>query len=353
MISGNPFSRAPVTLPWTENLDPAKGPIQAISFVCPQSGTANAWNSSMSTSAGQGPNFPDQMCNGLYSPLRYNVHFPSCIDENAAIDDYLHNTAWPTSEGSASGKANCPEGFTHVPHLFVEAYWNSMDFTDWTPGQGQQPFVLSQGDPWGYGLHADFVSGWDTDVLNNLISTCNAGGHGDGLDSCPNVQAYSGSPTTCTVASANPSEVVTGTLNALPGCNPLQYGPEDAKVCDCSSGKPVCDGVPAISGGGNSTAPPPGTGGSGSSSASSAAASATSVSENGGSGTGASNPSPTPTDSSTGKSSGDEGDEGDDEDDDTCEPEEPKATPQPETKVRRMHARHLAMHKRGFGEFSF
>jgi hypothetical protein len=28
----------------------------------------------------------------------------------------------------------------------------------WTPGQGKQPFVLANGDPTGYSLHADFVS---------------------------------------------------------------------------------------------------------------------------------------------------------------------------------------------------
>jgi hypothetical protein len=59
---------------------------------------------------------------------------------------------WPTN-------GNCPEGFVHTPHLFYEVYWNTPLFAnEWTPGQGNQPFVLSHGDPTGYGLHADFVS---------------------------------------------------------------------------------------------------------------------------------------------------------------------------------------------------
>lgn len=51
--------------------------------------------------------------------------------------------AWPTN-------GNCPSGFTHVPHLFYEVYWNTPLFANrWTQGQGTQPFVLSNGDPTG------------------------------------------------------------------------------------------------------------------------------------------------------------------------------------------------------------
>ena len=379
MISGNPFTRSPTHLPYADNIDPNAGPVQPISFTCPQSGDSNAWNSTLSTATGQGPTLPDQKCDGLYSPLRYNVHFPSCIDTSLPYTQYQNNSVWASSAGaSAAGKTNCPKGYTHVPHLFLEIYWNTMAFTDWTVGQGTQPFVLAQGDPTGYGLHADFVSGWDTDVLSSLIATCNAGGHGDGLDSCPNVAAYSGSPTSCTVASANPSEVVSGTLDALPGCNPIQPGPETAVPCDCSSGKPVCNGsvtsnstVPST-GSGNGTETGTGTSsaasesagagsgtGSGSGSApasspsSSAGASSGSTSKEAGSG---SSKSGTSSSSSSGDGS-DDGDDGDDGDDDTCAPEEPQNTT--ETKKReeeamvRRHARHLNVHKRGVDRFLF
>ena len=225
-----------------------------------------------------------------------------------------------------------------------------MYFADWTPGQGQQPFVLSQGDPWGYGLHADFVSGWDTGVLSNLISTCNAGDHGDGLDSCPDVEAYSGSPTSCTVASANPSEVVKGTLDALPGCNPLQYGPEEAKVCDCTSGKPVCDGIPSIpsSGSGNQA----GLGGSPSTTSEKDVAGSGSSGGNGGnllpSAPLGNASSYTSTVIKTYNSTDDNPTTINDKDALTCDPGVHNGN-----EDRRRHPRHLAGHRQGFRRYSF
>lgn len=162
MMSGNAMQRNNTyTTPYADNTDPGLGEVQPISFSCPQTGTSDAYPNQSNT--GQGAGFPDVMCNGYASPLRYNVHFPSCIDMSQPFTNYKTNTAWPSSEGTSdpaegNRKVNCPSGYIHVPHLFLEVYWNTMAFTDWTPGQGNQPFVLAQGDATGYGLHADFVS---------------------------------------------------------------------------------------------------------------------------------------------------------------------------------------------------
>jgi hypothetical protein len=68
---------------------------------------------------------------------------------------------------------NCPEGWEHKPHLFYEVYWNTPLFAnEWTPGQGNQPFVLANGDPTGYSLHADFVSTPTTPcTITRLLTT--------------------------------------------------------------------------------------------------------------------------------------------------------------------------------------
>ena len=160
MMSGNAMQRNNTyTTAYTDNQDPAAGEVQAISFSCPQSGAATAYGPGQ----GQGAGFPDVMCDGYASPLRYNIHFPSCIDPSQPYTSFMTNTAWPSSAGTTDSspgnkKVNCPKGFLHIPHIFLEVYWNTMAFTDWTPGQGKQPFVLAQGDATGFGLHADFVS---------------------------------------------------------------------------------------------------------------------------------------------------------------------------------------------------
>lgn len=101
---------------------------------------------------GAGVGFPDQDCDGFASPMRLDAHFPSCYNPAAGLTDYKTNMDWPT-------KGNCPEGWIHTPHIFYEVYYNTPLFaSQWTPGQGKQPFVLANGDPTGYGFHADFVS---------------------------------------------------------------------------------------------------------------------------------------------------------------------------------------------------
>lgn len=155
-----------------------------------------------------------------------DLHFPSCYDPSKDLTDYKNNMAFPTVD-VATGKQNCPTGWTHVPHLFYEMYWNTPLFVDrWTPNQDYQPFVLSNGDLSGCSTHGDFLAGWDTTTLQHIIDTCDAGDIG--MDTCAGVTVRDKS-TTCNVASPI-DETITGNLTALPGNNPLtgwgtSYGP--------------------------------------------------------------------------------------------------------------------------------
>jgi hypothetical protein len=128
IVVGNPNLRTP---PATGGLlinDRANGVPQPVQWVCPRTG-ANS-NDPLyptdsdglhgvgiqdPTNAGAGVGFPDQNCDGYASPLRTDIHFPSCLNKSASIDDFEHNMEWPTN-----GK--CPSGFTHVPHLFYKVY---------------------------------------------------------------------------------------------------------------------------------------------------------------------------------------------------------------------------------------
>jgi hypothetical protein len=168
MVAGDAMRRSLNDKGGELNIDSGKGTINPVQFVC---GTQNhvvpyPANSDGTkgvgvpdpTNTGAGVGFPDVNCDGYTTPLRYDIHFPSCYNPALPLDDYKHNTAYPSSMGATHGQ-NCPPGWIHIPHLFFEVYWNTPRFADlWTPGQGTQPFVLAQGDPTGYGLHGDFVS---------------------------------------------------------------------------------------------------------------------------------------------------------------------------------------------------
>ncbi|ROW12351.1 hypothetical protein VMCG_00268 [Cytospora schulzeri] len=173
--------------------------------------------------AGQG--FPFAECDGYASPLRQDLHMPSCYDPSKDLTDHENNMVFPSVD-AATGKQNCPEGFTHVPHLFFETYWNTPLFKDrWTPGADYQPFVLANGDLTGCSAHGDFLAAWDTDVLQHIIDTCDAGDIG--MDTCAGITVRD-KTSTCNVASPI-KEDIAGNMTALPGNNPLAgWGVGDA-----------------------------------------------------------------------------------------------------------------------------
>ena len=85
--------------------------------------------------------------------LRLQVFFPMCWD-NKTLDssDHRSHMAYPTRYNGG----NCPASHpVRLPGVFFEAFYAVDKFPH---GQGTQPFVLSNGDPTGYGFHGDFVS---------------------------------------------------------------------------------------------------------------------------------------------------------------------------------------------------
>ena len=166
MVAGNAMRRSLNDKGGELNIDAGKGTINPVQFFCGTQNNVPAYSGKSDGSVGvadphtggHGVGFPDANCDAFTVPLRYDIHFPSCYDPAAALDDYKHNTVYPSSVGATNGQ-NCPKGWIHIPHIFIEVYWNTPKFASlWTPGQGKQPFVLAQGDPTGYGLHGDFVS---------------------------------------------------------------------------------------------------------------------------------------------------------------------------------------------------
>ncbi|POR34088.1 WSC domain-containing protein 2 [Tolypocladium paradoxum] len=274
IVSGDATVRTPPAGGAITNLDPSKGPINAVKWTCPRSNfNPPSWPAnSDGTMAGigdpgnkgEGVGFPDMNCDGYASPLRADVHFPSCYNPQAGLTDYKKNMVFPSDAGN--GKKDCPKGYIHVPHLFIEVYWNTPLFKDrWEQGKGKQPFVLSNGDATGYGLHADFMAGWDEKLLQHIIDTCDAGT--SGMDKCPGLSNGLNNGDKCTIQSPV-NEVISGVMDSLPGNNPItgwSYGggdgsnPPPPKSNDptTSATQPEASNKPTEAPGKSSTKAPP------------------------------------------------------------------------------------------------
>ncbi|KAH8156583.1 hypothetical protein CIB48_g11666 [Xylaria polymorpha] len=194
MLSGDAKTRSPPKSGGALNLDPDNGtPINPVQWTCPRSSydpPSYPVGSDGSTAGivdpnnkGSGAGFPLYPCDGYASPLRQDIHFPSCYNPKAGLDDHANNMKFPSNVGY---KQNCPEGWIHTPHMFFEVYWNTPLFNNlWTPDGKNQPFILSSGDATGFSSHADFISGWDVNTLQTIIDTCDAGD--SGMDRCPQI----------------------------------------------------------------------------------------------------------------------------------------------------------------------
>jgi len=163
---------------------------------------------------------PPTLCpNGI----RAQINFPSCWDgKNVDSTDHKSHVDF-LSDGPDSGTCSDPKFSVVLPRIFMEVYWGSNDFDSFRSQamNSTQPFVFANGDPTGYGYHADFINGWDAGVLQNAVNKCNCNDFGD--VSCCVSQGIFGmnKGQQCHITNAI-DEQTTGTLLKLPGNNPVQ-----------------------------------------------------------------------------------------------------------------------------------
>ncbi|KAI2470832.1 hypothetical protein F4781DRAFT_159338 [Annulohypoxylon bovei var. microspora] len=160
--------------------------------------------------------------------VRIELMFPSCWNGQVSATDHKSHVAFP----SLVGNGDCPD--THPQRLvtlFYETIWNTNQ-ADFQGREGQ--FVISNGDPTGFGYHGDFMAGWDPEFLQDAINTCtNDSGN---IRDCPlfvdptplqSEDQQNACEFDVPVALAQENGKAPN-LKSLPGNVPIQSGPQSA-----------------------------------------------------------------------------------------------------------------------------
>lgn len=172
--------------------------------------------------------YMDENCaNGI----RAEIFFPSCWNGEPTAADHKSHVAYP----NLIDGGKCPEGFeTRLPSLFYETIWNTYAFKG-KPGQ----FVWSNGDPTGYGYHADFINGWNIDTLQAAVNDCtNPSGR---VEDCVHfasslqTEAEQGQCKIESVPDILTNDNCAGPADGLCGNVPVQYGPQYANPLEPGS----------------------------------------------------------------------------------------------------------------------
>ncbi|EJD47485.1 WSC-domain-containing protein [Auricularia subglabra TFB-10046 SS5] len=219
MLAGNPMLRS---------FDAKSLEQRAVSFVCLDFAGSGA--------GGQFNEIPGHNCpNGL----RAQIFFPSCWNgKDLDSPDHKSHMAYPNNVDSGS----CPS--THPVRLISIFYEITFDVNAWkdqwwTPAGASHPFVLSMGDPTGYGFHGDFLNGWDVAALQRAIDGCTQ--DSGVIEDCQSILPLrTNQEMNDCVSAPRVAEKIAGWIPSLPGCNPVTSGPANAKaVSGCSVNSPI------------------------------------------------------------------------------------------------------------------
>lgn len=168
--------------------------------------------------------------------LRAQVHFQTCWngkDLYKADNSHVAHT-------NQIDNGICPPDYPYqLPHIFLETNYAVEQVPNNYDG-GR--YVLSMGDPTGYGFHGDFFNAWENDVLEEAVQTCliNNGAPFGTIDECPILIASDSRVTELNCPEQPPEidEPVHGLLTKLPGCITITNGPDPATPAqmECAAG---------------------------------------------------------------------------------------------------------------------
>jgi hypothetical protein len=136
---------------------------------------------------------------------------------------------------------DCPASHpVRLPTLFYEILF-SVNIDEFPHGNGVQPFRLACGDSTGYGLHGDFLNGWDVGIVQQALEdvSCYANNTNNGNNpaACKPFTPYvkaSNPDQSCTLANVIPNFEDLGInhiIPHLPGCNSITGEGPDSPIC--------------------------------------------------------------------------------------------------------------------------
>lgn len=157
--------------------------------------------------------------------IRFELMFPSCWDgKNLDSDDHMSHVAYP----DLVMNGDCPAGFpVRLPGLFYETIWDMASFKN-----RKGSFIMSNGDPYGFGYHGDFIMGWeenDSFKLQDAVDQCTSTS-GRVQDCAPfNLQELD-TMQSCKIDLLGQllKDDVVGPLSSLPGDVKVTWGPGPA-----------------------------------------------------------------------------------------------------------------------------
>jgi hypothetical protein len=100
------------------------------------------------------------------------MYYPECWD-GESLDSADHASHVRYLDGNAGCPASHP---IHLPTLKFQVHYNVGPIISRYGGLKASDFVLSTGDNTGASMHSDFISGWDPEVLVDLLRGCSKNG---------------------------------------------------------------------------------------------------------------------------------------------------------------------------------
>lgn len=187
-------------------------------------------------------NFDDPCLGGI----KFDLTFPSCWDGiNLYKSDQSH-MAYPT-RGLREGP--CPASHpVRLPSILLEYTYHPEVYPAITKGQNMTGHLAwANGDTTGYGLHADFIMGWDREILTKALNDprCVTINHAIPITECPVLNEYFNikAAKSCRPARGQLMEPYPqgdgNIVPKLPGCNPL-WGASGEKP-GCTTPVPALD----------------------------------------------------------------------------------------------------------------